>query len=208
MKLGKYIMKKSIITTFQSIFFASLLASSVHAQFSLTTSTYTQNFDGLGTAGGSATGGSLGLFNSNLNGWYFLETGSGANTTFTAGTGSGTSGDTYSVGTAGGTDRSLGSLQSNAVNPSFGFWFQNNTGSTISGIDLSYKGETWRIAATGRSDALNFSTSTSATTLDVTTGWTGVSSLNYVNASAAATANASKLQSSTISGNLGGVVFI
>jgi len=202
MKLGKYIMKKSIITTFQSIFFASLLASSVHAQFSLTTSTYTQNFDGLGTAGGSATGGSLGLFNSNLNGWYFLETGSGANTAFTAGTGSGTSGDTYSVGTAGGTDRSLGSLQSGTVVPSFGFWFQNNTGSTISGIDLSYKGETWRIAATGRSDALNFSTSTSATTLGAGT-WTGVSSLNYVNTSAAATASASKLQSSTISGNLG-----
>jgi len=203
MKLGKYIMKKSIITTFQSIFFASLLASSVQAQFSLTTSTYTQNFDGLGTGNSSAlTGGHLGLLNSNLNGWYFLETGSGANTAFTAGTGSGTSGDTYSVGTAGGTDRSLGSLQSGTVVPSFGFWFQNNTGSTISGIDLSYKGETWRIAATGRSDALNFSTSTSATTLGAGT-WTGVSSLNYVNTSAAATASASKLQSSTISGNLG-----
>jgi len=196
-------MKKSIITTFQSIFFASLLASSVQAQFSLTTSTYTQNFDGLGTGNSSAlTGGHLGLLNSNLNGWYFLETGSGANTAFTAGTGSGTSGDTYSVGTAGGTDRSLGSLQSGTVVPSFGFWFQNNTGSTISGIDLSYKGETWRIAATGRSDALNFSTSTSATTLGAGT-WTGVSSLNYVNTSAAATASASKLQSSTISGNLG-----
>ncbi len=206
MKLEKYIMKKSIITTFQSIFFASLLTSSVHAQFSLTTSTYTQNFDGLGTAGGSATGGSLGLFNSNLNGWYFLETGTGKNTTFSAGAGTASTGDTYNVGTAGGADRSLGGLQSGSLTPSFGFWFQNNTGSTISGLDLSYKGETWRIGATGRTDALNFAASTSATTLSSGT-WTDISSLNYVNASAAATANGSKLQSSTISGNLGALSF-
>jgi hypothetical protein len=124
-------MKKSIITTFQSFFFASLLASSVHAQFSLTTSTYTQNFDGLGTTTSSAIiGGSLGLLNSNLNGWYFLETGSGANTSFTAGNGSGNTGDTLNVGATGVADRSLGSLQSGTVVPSFGFWFQNNTGST------------------------------------------------------------------------------
>jgi len=196
-------MKKVLLTPFRSIFFATLLASSVHAQFSLTTSTYTQNFDGLGTANSSAiTGGSLGSFNSNLNGWYFLETGTSANTIFTAGTGSGSTADTYSVGTASGTDRSLGSLQSGTVVPSFGFWFQNNTGSSITGIDLSYKGETWRIGATGRTDALNFASSESATTLSSGT-WTGVSSLNYVNASAASIASGSKLQSSTISGNLG-----
>ena len=83
-------MKKSIITTFQSIFFASLLTSSVHAQFSLTTSTYTQSFDGLGTATSSAlTGGSLGLLNANLNGWYFLETGTAKDTIISAGAGTG-----------------------------------------------------------------------------------------------------------------------
>jgi len=97
----------------------------------------------------------------------------------------------------------LGALQSSNLVPSFGFWFQNDTGSSISGINLSYKGETWRIGATGRTDSLTFSTSTSATTLGAATGWTDVSSLNYVNASAAATASGSKLQSSTISGNLG-----
>jgi autotransporter-associated beta strand protein len=205
-------MKNNILNTVRSYKFAivaltaiSLLgwSSESNAQFSLTTSTYTQNFDGLGTATSSAlAGGSLGLLNPNLNGWYFLETGTSANTIFTAGTGSLATADTYSVGTAGGTDRSLGSLQSGTVVPSFGFWFQNNTGSTISGIDLLYKGETWRIGTANRTDALNFATSTSATTLSSGT-WTGVSSLNYVNASAAATANGSKLQSSTISGNLG-----
>ena len=205
-------MKNNILNTLRNYKFAivaltaiSLLgwSSESNAQFSLTTSTYTQNFDGLGTATSSAlAGGSLGLLNPNLNGWYFLETGTGANTIITAGTGSGSAADTYSVGTAGGTDRSLGSLQSGSVVPSFGFWFQNNTGSTISGIDLLYKGETWRIGAANRTDALNFATSTSATTLSSGT-WTDVSSLNYVNASATAIANASKLQSSTISGNLG-----
>jgi hypothetical protein len=195
-------MKKSIITTFRSIFFASLLASSVQAQFSLTTSTYTQNFDGLGTAATSVvTGGSLGLLNSSLNGWYFLETGTGANTTITAGNGTGNSGDTLNVGVTSATDRSLGGLQSGTVIPSFGFWFQNDTGSTISGINLSYKGETWRIGTASRTDALNFATSTTATTLSSGT-WTDVSSLNYVN-TAGATASGSKLQSSTISGNLG-----
>jgi len=204
-------MKNNILNTVRSYKFAivaltaiSLLgwSSESNAQFSLTTSTYTQDFDGLGTAGGSAAGGSLGLLNSNLNGWYFLETGSGANTSFTAGNGSGSTGDTLNVGATGVADRSLGSLQSGTVVPSFGFWFQNNTGSTISGIGLSYKGETWRIGTANRTDALNFATSTSATTLSTGT-WTDVSSLNYVNTSATATANASKLQSSTISGNLG-----
>jgi autotransporter-associated beta strand protein len=195
-------MKKSIITTFQSFFFASLLASSVHAQFSLTSSTYTQNFDGLGTAATSTvTGGSLGLLNSSLTGWYFLETGSNANTTITAGNGSSNAADTYNVGATAGLDRSLGGLQSGTVIPSFGFWFQNDTGSTISGINLSYKGETWRIGTASRTDALNFATSTTATTLSSGT-WTDVSSLNYVNI-AGATASGSKLQSSTISGNLG-----
>jgi autotransporter-associated beta strand protein len=204
-------MKNNILNTVRNYKFAivaltaiSLLgwSSESNAQFSLTTSTYTQNFDGLGTATSSAiTGGNLGSFNSNLNGWYFLETGSNANTIFTAGTGSST-GDTYSLGTAVGSDRSLGGLQSSNLVPSFGFWFQNNTGSSITGIDLSYKGETWRIGAINRTDALNFATSTSAATLSSGT-WTGVSSLNYVNASATALASGSKLQSSTISGNLG-----
>ena len=204
-------MKNNILNTVRSYKFAivaltaiSLLgwSSESNAQFSLTSSTYTQNFDGLGTAGGSATGGSLGLFNSALNGWYFLETAANANTSFIVGNGSGNGGDTYNVGVTSATDRSLGSLRSSNLVSSFGFWFQNNTGSTISGLDLSYKGETWRVGATGHTDALNFATSTSATTLGTGT-WTDVSSLNYVNASATATASGSKLQSSTISGNLG-----
>jgi hypothetical protein len=193
---------KFAIATFTALLLAGW-ASESNAQFSLTTSTYTQNFDGLGTATSSAlTGGSLGLLNSSLNGWYFLETGTGANTIITAGNGSGNSGDSLNVGVTSATDRSLGGLQSGTVVPSFGFWFQNNTGSTISGLDLSYKGETWRIGTATHTDALNFATSTSATTLGTGT-WTDVSSLNYVNASATATASGSKLQSSTISGNLG-----
>jgi hypothetical protein len=70
---------------------------------SLTTigSAYAQNFDSLATSGTSSTLPA---------GWAFSESGSGANITYTAGTGSGTTGDTYSFGVAGTnavTDRAL-----------------------------------------------------------------------------------------------------
>ncbi|MBK6993081.1 MAG: hypothetical protein IPH34_15195 [Chitinophagaceae bacterium] len=61
--------------------------SFVFSQFSLIVNTYSQNFDGLGTTTSSGvTGGSLNNVNTSLNGWYFLETGSGSpNTEITAG---------------------------------------------------------------------------------------------------------------------------
>ncbi|MFN7340065.1 MAG: hemolysin, partial [Opitutia bacterium] len=90
----------------------TLAPSTAQAQVSLTTSSYSQNFNTLpSTSTASVTGGNLNNVNTALNGWYFLETGSGANTTITAATGSGTGGDTYSFGSASNSDRSLGSLQ-------------------------------------------------------------------------------------------------
>lgn len=181
-------------------------SGSLRAQFSLTGSTYTQNFDGLGLTTSSAlAGGSLGLLNANLNGWYFYETNATAKNIITVGTGSSSTGDTYNVGTNNtSTDRSIGSLQSSGEAPRFGFWFQNDTGATITGLSLSYRGETWRIGATGRSDSLTFATSTDAAALNLGT-WTDNVNLGYTNNSAAATSTAggSVLQSANISGNLG-----
>src|SRR5258708_33896478 len=83
---------------------------------------YTQNFDTLASSGTSSTVPA---------GWAFAETGTNANTLYTAGTGSSTTGDTYSFGSASATDRSFGGLQSGNLNPAIGASFTNNTGSTI-----------------------------------------------------------------------------
>ena len=50
----------------------------------------------------------------------FVETGTGANTIFTAGTGAVTAGDTYSFGATSGAERALGGLQSGAVASTIG----------------------------------------------------------------------------------------
>src|SRR5205085_12262898 len=80
---------------------------------SLTTigSAYTQNFDTLASSGTSST---VPL------GWDFSETGTGNNTTYTAGTGSSATGDTYSFGSASAADRALGGLQSGSLIPTIG----------------------------------------------------------------------------------------
>src|SRR5258707_143729 len=83
---------------------------------------YTQNFDTLASSGTSSTVPA---------GWAFAETGTNANTTYTAGTGSSNIGDTYSFGAAAGTERALGNLQSGSLVPTIGACFTNNTGGSI-----------------------------------------------------------------------------
>jgi uncharacterized protein len=136
---------------------------------SLTSSVYLQNFDSLANTG---TSGTL------PTDWLISESGTAANTTYTAGTGSGNTGDTYSFGAAGSTDRALGGLQSGSLIPSFGTSFTNNTGSTINALNIAYTGERWRVGAADRTDRLDFQYSTDATSL--TTGtWTNVDALDF-----------------------------
>jgi hypothetical protein len=165
--------------SFLFLFLLLLGRSGVLAQYSLATSPYTQNFDGLGTAtSASVTGGSLNNVSATLNGWYFSELLSSANTTITAGTGSSTTGDTYNFGVAANADRTLGGLRSSTLNPYLGFYFTNNTGSDIEALQVTYTGKTWRRGADNRVDRLDFQYSNNATTL--TTGtWTNVDALDY-----------------------------
>ncbi|HKP72666.1 MAG TPA: hypothetical protein VJT82_06995, partial [Pyrinomonadaceae bacterium] len=122
-------------------------------------------------------------------GWGFVElagaTSNGSNTTYTAGTGSGNAGDTYSFGIAGAhpvTDRALGQLRSGAVTTVIGASFTNNTGSTITSLAISYAGEQWRIGntSTARDDRMDFQYSTNATGLNTGT-WTDVNTLDFTN---------------------------
>lgn len=122
---------------------------------------YTQNFDTLDNIAGSTTNASL------PTGWAISESGDGArdNEQYAVGTGSSATGDIYSYGAAGSTDRALGGLRSGTLIPLFGVEFFNNTAATITTLDIAFTGEQWRLGSAGRSDRLNFQYSTDASAL-------------------------------------------
>lgn len=104
---------------------------------------YTQNFDTL-----PASGSTTWTNDSNIPGWFHARTGTG--TTIVANDGSSNAGNLYSYGTGTATDRALGSLGSGNAAIGNLFWgvrLQNNTGVTITALDVSYAGEQWRNSA-------------------------------------------------------------
>src|SRR5688572_21522385 len=120
------------------------------------TGVYSQDFNSLANTGTAS------LFTLPP-GWIFSESGASANTTYTANSGAGTSGDTYSYGTGTNTDRAFGTLQTNAFVSTIGVSFTNSSGVAITRLGIGYTGEQWRFGATGRNDFLNFEYSTDAT---------------------------------------------
>jgi hypothetical protein len=153
----------------------SLLSGAHPAQaagsISLTTAgaPYSQNFDTLATNGTSST---------LPQGWDFAEAGASANTIYSAGTGSSTTGDTYSFGATANTERAFGGLQSGSLIPTIGASFTNNTGATITDLAIAYTGEQWRLGTVGRADRLDFQLSTDAITLTAGT-WLDQNSLDF-----------------------------
>jgi uncharacterized repeat protein (TIGR01451 family) len=144
---------------------------------SLTTlgSASTQNFDTLSNTAGSTTN------NLTIPGWFLTEGGGGArdNEQYAVDTGASTTGDMYSYGAAGSTERALGQLRSGTLVPLFGACYTNNTGATINQLSIAYNGEEWRLGTAARTDQMNFEYSTNATDL-VTGTWTNVAALNFV----------------------------
>ena len=141
---------------------------------SLTGGTYSQNFDTLSNTAGSTTNTAL------PTGWQLTESGGGArdNEQYAVDTGGSNTGDTYSYGSAGSTERAFGSLRSGTLISIFGACFTNNTGGTISSLAIGYTGEEWRLGTAARADSLGFEYSLNATSL--TTGaWTSVATLNF-----------------------------
>jgi uncharacterized protein len=149
---------------------------------------YTQNFDTL-PASGSATW----TNNSTIPGWFHVRTGSG--TTIVADGGTGTAGALYSYGTD--TDRALGSIGSgNAAAGNF-FWgvrLSNDTGSTITSLDVSYTGEQWRnSAAAGQTIAFSYfvgSPGVTGSLAEFQSAGVAVTSLNFTNPITGGTAGA------------------
>ncbi len=142
------------------------------ASLTVSTLTYTQNFDTLASTGTSSTV---------PTGFGFSETGTSArvNTEYTANNGSDNTADTYSYGTTSSMERAFGSVRSGTLTPIIGACFTNNTGGTINSLQITYDGEQWRLGALNREDRLDFQYSLNATSL--TTGtWIDVNTLDFV----------------------------
>lgn len=187
-------MKKRVLLL--SCVIASALSAA--AQVSLTGSNpvYTQDFNTLTT---SVTPSTFTLTN-----WGLAELGANANATYRAGDGTSNAGDTYSFGTGTNTDRALGGVASGNLQASFGTSFVNNTGNTITSVQVQYKGEHWRRGQTtvGDIDSLLFAYSTNATSLsDLAATWLPVPAL-FVTSINTAAAGGTALDGNAVSANL------
>jgi len=150
-----------------AVFFVPMGAT---AQVLVTSAPYLQNFDTLSAVSpGTAV----------PSGWTFFETGTNANTAYSAGTGAGNSGDTFSFGAAGSTDRAFGGLQSGSLTPTVGGQFVNATGATIVALQLAFTGEQWRLGTLARADRIDFQYSLSASSLNSGI-WTDVNELDFL----------------------------
>ncbi|MBE9104744.1 DUF4347 domain-containing protein [Nostoc cf. edaphicum LEGE 07299] len=161
--------KPKVIQAYQSILPASF------------TGTYSQTFNSLAISGAPAW-----VNDSTISGWYSTRT------TYISGTGSNNTGGLYSFGSASNPDRALGSLASGTTGTIYyGLRLQNNTGSAITKLQVSYTGEQWRNGGNTSQQQLKFSYQTGSTVTSLTTGtWTPVTSLDFTGPIATATAGA------------------
>ncbi|MCZ7556387.1 MAG: T9SS type A sorting domain-containing protein [Bacteroidia bacterium] len=163
------------------LFFALLLCAAAmpavaQAPFTALNTAYTQNFNTLNTSGSVSW-----VNNSTITAWHHARTGTGD--LIVAGNGSSNSGALYSFGTGTDADRALGSVGSgNAAvgNLWWGVHFINNTGTTITALDISYYGEQWRYSGTAAAQVVTFSYQTGTGLNSLTTGtWTNAASFDF-----------------------------
>jgi endonuclease I len=152
---------------------ASFVSALGFGQISITNlaNPYTQDFNTLANTG--TTSSVL------PTGWLLSETDDNANTTYSILTTTSNSGDTYSFGTVGATDRAFGGLLSGTLVPTIGVGFTNNSGATINSITINYTGEQWRLGVANRADRLDFQYSTTATGINAGT-YTDLDALDFV----------------------------
>jgi len=148
---------------------------------------YTQNFDTLASSTGTAIGTFTWNDGTTLNGWYAFKTlpaPGGPPTDYRAVDGSSNSGQIYSFGTGGSTDRAIGTVGSGTPSTMyFGMKVTNDTGITLGGFTMNYTGEEWRATGTAGSAAgvntLGFSYSTTASSIGATSGYTPATALDF-----------------------------
>ena len=131
---------------------------------------YSENFDGLGTAGGAWAN------NSTLPNWYSSET------TVTANDGSATSQGLYNFATAGNPgDRSLGSIGGTVT---YGLQLLNSSGLEITSMTVSYIGTTWRDGDEVNRLTFEYFVGNPAFVDSEEAGWVAVSALNFSSSAA------------------------
>lgn len=142
--------------------------------------TYSQDFDVLANSGTGNTW----TDNSTIAGWYTNKV------SYNAANGSSNTGTLYSFGATSDTERALGSVASGGTGTIYyGIRLVNNTGVTISQLNISYFGEQWRNGGNTATQDLIFAYQVEATSL--TTGtWSDVSELTFTSPIATATAAA------------------
>ncbi len=142
---------------------------------------YTQNFDTLASTG--ATGTAL------PGGWQVSENGGNANTSYAVGTGSSNTGNVYSFGSSGSSDRALGSVTSGSLAPVYyGALFTNALASTIGSLTIGYTGEQWRNGG-ATADSLTFQYRLGGGSID-SGSWINVPGLTFASPSTSTTVGA------------------
>ncbi len=142
--------------------------SATGSQTLTTSADYTETFNTLASAGTSSALPA---------GWSLNEQGTGAGSTYTAGSGDAATADTYSFGTAA-ADRALGGIASGSLQTRFGVCFTNQTGKAMGALGVSYTGEQWRRGGTS-ADSLVFEYKAGAIAINEGAGWTPLAGLNF-----------------------------
>ncbi len=179
--------------------FVLLAAGSAGAQISLTTlgTPVTQNFDTLATSGTT----NAWTDNSVIPGWYAAQT-AGTLSVYRASDGTSNAGGIHSFGTGTNAERALGSIGSGTPqNLVYAARLVNNTGATLTSLDVAYTGEQWRNGGNITAQKLDFQYQVADAGVITganlpTTGWIDFDALDFTGPIATATAAA-------LDGNLG-----
>lgn len=169
------LMSKSLRRAWPIMLLCSIGAPAMAQVIPVSGGTYSQDFDTLSNTAGSTNNSAL------PTGWLLNETGGGArdNEQYAVDTGASNTGDTFSYGAAGSTERALGSVRSGTLIATYGACFSNATGSTLNSFNVGYTGEQWRLGTAARADQIDFQYSLDATSL--TTGvWVDVNALDFI----------------------------
>ncbi|MBL7720087.1 MAG: SprB repeat-containing protein, partial [Flavipsychrobacter sp.] len=146
--------------------------------------------------------------------WQIAEYGTGnyVNYEYRGGNGSDPSGEIYSFGQVGSSDRALGSVASgtpSSLEAHYGVSFINNTGTTITSFYVGFRQEQWRVgdADTATKDSVRVYYSTDADSVgDLSATWIEVPSLMMESTVLDSTGSGSTLNGNLYSVNKGGVI--
>lgn len=150
---------------------AEVLNPGTGVPFKLTSTTYSENFDGLKSVTSDPT-----PADALPAGWQAFESGSGANGTYQFGSSSSNTAGVWSYGS--GNERALGAHASTEVPLMYiGAIFQNDLGGVINSLNVGYTGEQWQNGFNRAT--LQFQYSVDATSIN-NGSWTSFSGLDFL----------------------------